>query len=205
MSRPTPKQMRLLIGSARRYARGASELLALVSLPCPPDLFEFLIKLSAEFNTVLRAVSDLTSAIDRTWKGGEPSINGWPDAVIEALFVIYYRFKFMMGEIQSGLDENGLSWDEVGLPQQSRGVGMEPILPVCMLGNDGPWIEGLLSPESLWRPLFERGTIDAIDSASAALEQACGSILEEPAETTQSFNPGEGTAANRPSWDRFSP
>jgi hypothetical protein len=165
--------MRLLIGSARRYARGASELLALVSLPSPPDLYE----LSATFITVLRAASELKSAIDRTRKGGGSPTDGWPHPAHNPLLVIYHRFTHMMGEIESVLAENGLSWPEVGL---SREVGTECILPV--IGGDGPWIEVLLRPESLWRPLFEREGVDAIDNASATLEQACRSILEEPSE-----------------------
>jgi hypothetical protein len=70
-----------------------------------------------------------------------------------------------------------LKSQKVGL---SREVGTECILPV--IGGDGPWITTLLSPESFWRPLFEREGVDAIDGASATLEQACRSILEGPAE-----------------------
>ena len=110
MSRPTPKQMRLLIGSARRYARGASELLALVSLPSPPDLYE----LSATFITVLRAASELKSAIDRTRKGGGSPTDGWPHPAHNPLLVIYHRFTHMIGEIESmlGVDVNRGPWDK---------------------------------------------------------------------------------------------
>jgi hypothetical protein len=176
--------MRLLIGSARRYALGAGELLALMSRPGPPDLIE----LSAGYNTVLRAVSDLRSAIDQTWEGGKPSIEGWPDPIYKALFVIYHQFTVMMEEIEGSLYTEGwrpgekqkVSWDAVGL---TRDVGTECIFP-C-LGGAGPWIEVLLRPENPLRPLFDCEAIDAIDRASVALEQACQGILPEGDDETE--------------------